>query len=62
VLVSTKEIAKFRYENLETRMAITDMEIYLKSSGPGFFEADFYQKCHAPFTPPPPPLSLPPYR
>jgi len=64
VLVSTEEIAKFRYENLETRPAIADMGIYLKTSGPGFFDADFYfyQRSPAPFTPPPPPLSFPPYR
>jgi len=53
VLVSTEEIAKFRYENLETRPAVADMEIYLKSSGPVFFDANFYQRSHAPFTPPP---------
>jgi len=40
VLVSTEEIAKFRYENLETRPAIAVMGIYLKTSGPGFFDAD----------------------
>jgi len=56
VFVSTKEIAKFRYENLETHPAIADMGIYLKMSGPGFFDADFYQKSHPPF--PPPPSSL----
>jgi len=55
VLVSTKEIVKFRYENLETRPGIADMDV------PGFFDADFYQRSHAPFTPTPPPLSFPPY-
>jgi len=38
------EIAKFRYENLETHPAIADTGIYLKTSGPGFFDADFYQR------------------
>ena len=62
MLVSTEEIAKFWYENLVTCLAIADMGIYLKLPGPGFFDADFYQGSHAPFTPPPPPLSFPPYR
>ena len=53
VLVSTVEIAKFRYENLETRPAIADTGIYLKTSGPGFFDADFYQRSYATFTPTP---------
>ena len=51
MLVSTEEIAKFWYENLVTCPAIADMGIYLKSSGPGFFDADFYQRSHAPFIP-----------
>jgi len=59
VLVSTEEIAKFRYENLETRPAIADMGIYLKTSGPGFFDADFYQRSHAPFTLTPPSSLIP---
>ena len=59
MLVSTEEIARFRYENLETRPAIADMGIYLKTSGPGFFNADFYQRSHAPFTPHPPSSLIP---
>jgi len=59
VLVSTEEIVKFRYENLETRPAIADMGIYLKTSGPGFFDAGFYQRSHAPFTPTPPSSLIP---
>jgi len=46
VLVSTEEIAKFWYENRESRDAPGDRghgDLYLKTSGPGFFDADFYQ-------------------
>jgi len=59
VLVSTVEIAKFRYENLGTRPAIADTGIYLKTSGPGFFDADFYQRSYALFTPIPPSSPMP---
>jgi len=66
VFVSTVEIAKFRYENLETRPAIADTGIYLKTleeslktSGPGFFDTDFYQRSYALFTPTPPSSPMP---
>ena len=53
------EIAKFRYENLRTRPAIADTGIYLKTSGPGFFDTDFYQRSYALFTPTPPSSPMP---
>jgi len=37
----TEEIAKFWYEKLETCPEIAGMGIYHKTSGPGFFDADF---------------------
>ena len=37
----TEEIAKFWYGKLETWPEIASMGIYLKTSGPGFFDADF---------------------
>jgi len=40
----TEEIAKFWYGMLETCPEIAGMGIYLKTSGPGFFDADFSQR------------------
>jgi len=37
----TEEIAKFWYGKLETCPEIAGMGIYLKTSGPSFFDADF---------------------
>jgi len=40
----TEEIAKFWYRKLETCPEIAGMGIYLKTSGPSFFDADFSQR------------------
>jgi len=41
----TEEIVKFWYGKLETSPEIAGMGIYLlKTSGPGFFDADFCQR------------------
>ena len=41
------------------RPAIADTGIYLKMSGPGFFDADFYQRSYALSTPTPPSSPMP---
>ena len=40
----TEEIVKFWYGKLETSPEIAGMGIYLKTSGPGFFDAVFCQR------------------
>ena len=40
----TEEIVKFWYGKLETSPEIAGMGVYLKTSGPGFFDAVFCQR------------------